>query len=152
MNPTTPKIPRKWSWHHAALTRLRDTLVAGSAERSTASRTAAERGGADLIDVANVESEHAALLAQLAQRQLDWILGLNPFDASTIVGYGRNHPALFVTSEFKPSTPVIAGGVLNGLGGTEADETTLEPGSYNTCEYWTPMVAYAMWMLSRQTL
>ena len=71
MNPTTPKIPRKWSWHHAALTRLRDTLVAGSAERSTASRTAAERGGADLIDVANVESEHAALLAQLAQEQTE---------------------------------------------------------------------------------
>ena len=87
-------------------------------------------------------------LTQLAQRQLDWILGVNPFNASTIWGFGRNQPRLFVTGEFKPSTPTIPGGVMNGIGGTDADAPALESGSYNTCEYWTPMVGYTMWLLA----
>jgi hypothetical protein len=85
-------------------------------------------------------------LAALAQRQLDWILGVNPFDASTVTGFGRNQPRLFVTSEFKPATPLIPGGVMNGIGGNDNDQPSLEPGSYHTCEYWTPMVAYTMWL------
>jgi hypothetical protein len=87
-------------------------------------------------------------LAELAQRQLDWILGVNPFGASTVTGVGRNQPTLFVTSEFSPPTPHIDGGVMNGIGGTAGDEPTIDPGSYNTCEYWTPMVAYTMWLMS----
>jgi hypothetical protein len=83
-----------------------------------------------------------------AQRQLDWILGANPFDASTVTGVGRNQPPLFVTGEFRPATPPIPGGVMNGLGGTALDEPALEPGSYHTCEYWTPMVAYTMWLMA----
>jgi hypothetical protein len=87
-------------------------------------------------------------LAAIAQWQLDWILGRNPFDASTITGVGRNQPALFVTSEFRPVTPPIPGGVMNGIGGTATDKPTLAPGSYNTCEYWTPMVAYTMLLMT----
>ena len=87
-------------------------------------------------------------VAHLAQRQLDWVLGANPFDASTVTGIGRNQPPLFVTSEFTPATPLIAGGVMNGIGGTANDQPTLMPGSYHTCEYWTPMVAYTMWLLT----
>lgn len=89
-------------------------------------------------------------LSQLAQRQLDWILGLNPFDASTMSGVGRNHPGHYKTGAFKPSTPVIAGGVMNGIGGTDADQPTLDAGSYNTCEYWTPMVSYAACLMCQQ--
>ena len=44
-------------------------------------------------------------LAALAQRQLDWILGVNPFDASTMTGVGRNQPKQFVTGEFKTGDP-----------------------------------------------
>lgn len=87
-------------------------------------------------------------LARLAQRQLDWILGVNPFNASTITAIGRNQPRLFVTSEFKPPTPLIPGGVMNGIGGDERDQPQLASGSYHTCEYWTPMVAYAMWLMA----
>jgi hypothetical protein len=85
---------------------------------------------------------------QLAQRQLDWILGSNPFNASTVTGVGRNQPALFVTSEFRPATPLIPGGVMNGLGGDANDRVVLDSGSYHTCEYWTPMVAYTMWLMA----
>ena len=81
-------------------------------------------------------------LRTLAQRQLDWIIGVNPFNASTITAVGSNQPRLFTTGEFKPVTPPIPGGVMNGLGGNENDIPVLAPGSYHTCEYWTPMVAY----------
>jgi hypothetical protein len=87
-------------------------------------------------------------LRELAQRQLDWVLGVNPFDASTIVDVGRNQPALYRSSQFKPNTPSIPGGVMNGFGGSERDEPVLLPGSYHTCEYWTPMVAHTMWLLA----
>lgn len=87
-------------------------------------------------------------LAGLAQRQLDWILGANPFNASTVTGVGRNQPALFKSGEFKPTTPLIPGGVMNGLGGMSSDDVCINSGSWNTCEYWTPMVAYTMWLMS----
>jgi hypothetical protein len=93
-----------------------------------------------------------AELATLAQRQLDWIVGVNPFNASTISGVGSNQPPLFVTREFKPSTPEIPGGVMNGLGGTDEDEPSLLPGSYHTCEYWTPMVTYVLCLMHEITL
>jgi hypothetical protein len=87
-------------------------------------------------------------LASLAQRQLDWILGVNPFNASTITDVGRNQPPLYVTGAFKPPTPPIPGGVMNGIGGDENDQPVLMSGSWHTCEYWTPMVAYTMWLMA----
>lgn len=87
-------------------------------------------------------------LAALAQRQLDWIVGANPFDASTVTDAGHNQPPLYRPGAFKPPTPLIPGGVMNGIGGSDNDEPILFPGSYHTCEYWTPMVAYTMWLLA----
>ena len=84
----------------------------------------------------------------LAQRQLDWIVGVNPLCASTMTGVGSNQPRLFVTREFKPPTPEIPGGVMNGLGGDDNDRVVALPGSYHTCEYWTPMVGYTMWLMN----
>ena len=37
---------------------------------------------------------------------------------------------------------------MNGLGGTEDDHPALFSGSYHTCEYWTPMVAYTMTLMA----
>lgn len=87
-------------------------------------------------------------LASLAQRQLDWILGANPFNASTVTGAGRNQPKLYSTGAFDPPTPLIFGGVMNGFGGTASDVMHVNPGSWNTCEYWTPMVAYTTWLMA----
>lgn len=87
-------------------------------------------------------------LAALAQRQLDWILGVNPFDASTVTGVGRNQPPRMVASEFVPPTPAIPGGVMNGIGGTRHDLPYLGPGEYHTTEYWTPMVGTTMWLVA----
>ncbi len=82
-----------------------------------------------------------------AQRQLDWILGVNPFNASTVEGFGHNHPQRFVNAtEFRPATPQITGAVMNGLGGSMDDTPARYDGSYHTAEYWTPMVAYTLWL------
>ena len=102
--------------------------------------------GVGLCRAARILSDDS--LRHLAQRQLDWILGANPFDASTVTGVGRNQPPLFVTGAFNPPTPSIDGGVMNGIGGNLVDEPDLLPGSYHTCEYWTPMVAYTMSLMA----
>ncbi len=86
--------------------------------------------------------------AALAQRQLDWILGANPFNASTVMGIGHNQPQHMFGAEFDPATPYLPGAVMNGISGDARDIPQLRPGSWQECEYWTPMVAYMLWMLS----
>ena len=86
-------------------------------------------------------------LKVLAQRQLDWILGTNPFNSSTLVGIGYQHPKHFPGSSFLPRTPVIPGAVLNGLGGDHNDQPSIGNGDWQISEYWTPMVAYTLWLM-----
>ena len=86
--------------------------------------------------------------AALAQRQLDWILGVNPFDASTVMGAGYNNPQHMFGGEFYPPTPFLPGAVMNGISGNEDDEPQLRPGQWQETEYWTPMVAFTMWLMA----
>ncbi|MDR3269621.1 MAG: glycoside hydrolase family 9 protein [Tannerella sp.] len=89
-------------------------------------------------------------LKAAAQKQLDWIIGFNPFNSSTIAGVGYNHPVHFINEgQFRPATPVIPGGVMNGLGGDKDDQPHLIlHNNYNQSEYWTPMVAYTLWLMA----
>ena len=87
-------------------------------------------------------------LEALAQRQLDWILGVNPFNSSTLIGVGHNHPVHFPGSTFLPNTPVIHGAVMNGLGGDEDDQPVIGTGQWQISEYWTPMVAFTLWLMA----
>jgi hypothetical protein len=88
-------------------------------------------------------------LTNLAQRHLDWILGTNPFNASTVVGSGKNQPQLYHPGAFTPATPLMNGGVMNGIGGDANDQPLLTPGSWQNCEYWTPMTAYTTWLMAQ---
>ncbi len=90
-------------------------------------------------------------MKSMAQRQLDWITGINPFNSSTVIGIGYNHPKHFPGSTFLPNTPVIPGAVLNGLGGTPDDQADIGNGSWQISEYWTPMVAYTIWLMAELT-
>jgi hypothetical protein len=101
--------------------------------------------GVALCLCADVLGDHS--LRRIAQRQLDWIMGVNPFNASTITGVGRNQPDLFINlNGYRPPTPEIPGGVYNGIRGDE-DQPQLKPGSWVTCEYWTPNVVHTMWLM-----
>lgn len=84
----------------------------------------------------------------LAQRQADWILGFNPFNASSVADVGYNHPQHMFGAAFAPSTPFLPGAVINGISGNKLDEPQLRPGSWQDTEYWTPMVAYTLALLS----
>jgi hypothetical protein len=37
---------------------------------------------------------------------------------------------------------------MNGLGGTTADQPFVGDGVYHVSEYWTPMVAYTVWLMA----
>ena len=91
-------------------------------------------------------------LKTYAQKQLDWIIGVNPYNSSTIVGMGHNHPKHFPGSSFYPLTPVLAGAVLNGLGGDHNDLPVIGDGNWQISEYWTPMVAYTLWLMAELTV
>lgn len=86
-------------------------------------------------------------LRALAQRQLDFILGVNPFQASTVEGLGVNQPDYFKTTEFVPHTPKIIGAVMAGLGTSEDDQPVLLPGWWQTTEYWMESVAHTVILL-----
>jgi hypothetical protein len=87
-------------------------------------------------------------LKAVAQRQLDWIMGQNPFNSSTIEMAGHNQPKHFPGSTFIPDVPVLPGAVLNGLGGDAADMPYKGNGDWQVSEYWTPMVAFTLWLMS----
>ncbi|MCB0667638.1 MAG: glycoside hydrolase family 9 protein [Saprospiraceae bacterium] len=87
-------------------------------------------------------------LQAMAQHQLDWILGSNPHQSSTLIGIGHHHPRHFPGSTFLPRTPVIYGAVMNGLGGNEKDQPIIGDGNWQISEYWTPMVSYTLWLMA----
>jgi hypothetical protein len=83
----------------------------------------------------------------VACRQIDWVLGCNQFDASTVEGVGLNQPMRFVNgNEFFPPTPQIPGAVMTGIQGDANDNP--EPfGNNCSTEYDMPPTVMLMWFL-----
>jgi hypothetical protein len=76
----------------------------------------------------------------LACRQLEWILGANPFGASLMTGEGARHP--YPHSRY---VGLIPGGIMNGIGGNQRDEPVLDTEmglDWRTAEYWSPHNAH----------
>lgn len=94
----------------------------------------------------------AAALSAYAQRQLDWILGLNPFDSCMLQGSGRNNPRYHFLNGFDYAN--CPGGICNGVTGGLADEEDVEffsvsrPGivddNWRWAEQWLP---HASWYI-----
>lgn len=102
-------------------------------------------------------AQHALLLGRLARlipassetysalayRQLEWIVGANPFGASLMTGQGARNP--YPHSRFVGPIP---GGIMNGIAGNERDEPVLDRQNgldWRTNEYWSPHVAFFIW-------
>lgn len=63
-------------------------------------------------------------LILFAQRQLDWIMGCNPFDSCMIDGFGRNNIQYFFGNQYDfMNSP---GGICNGITARESDDSGLE--------------------------
>jgi len=82
-----------------------------------------------------------------AQRQVNWIFGCNPFDASTVEGVGFNQPVRFIGGEFFPPTPQVPGAVMTGVIGDDDDNPVPFANNCST-EYDIPASAPLIWLLS----
>ncbi len=79
----------------------------------------------------------------LAYRQLEWIMGANPFAACMMTGEGMRNP--YPHSRF---IGLIPGGIMNGIAGNVRNEPVLDMHyhlDWRTCEYWSPHVAFYIW-------
>lgn len=101
---------------------------------------------------------HALLLAKaarvfgsrdyrdLAYRQLEWVMGANPFGACLMTGEGMRNPCPY--SVFVGPIP---GGIVNGIAGNVQDEPILDTEcivDWRTGEYWSPHNAFYLWAVS----
>ena len=71
------------------------------------SLAAAAKMSAELLK--DSDTDLAQALQAYAQQQLNWVLGLNPFDACMLYGHGHNNP------EYVDGYPSAPGGVCNGI-------------------------------------
>lgn len=84
--------------------------------------------------------------------QLNWILGLNPYDACMLHGHGRNNiPYMFFNSWEYTNAP---GGICNGITGGYTEDTGIDFGlrfaetgkddDWRWAEQWLPHAAWYM--------
>lgn len=69
-------------------------------------------------------------LRDAAWRQIDWILGNNPLNASTVCGVGQGQPAVYKES----LEPRSDGMVVQGIGGGDKDLPYMRNGHWRWCE------------------
>jgi hypothetical protein len=99
-----------------------------------------------LARFARILGERGRPYFDLAYRQLEWIMGANPFGACLMTGEGMRNP--YPHSRF---VGLIPGGIMNGIAGNAADEPILDTEfhlDWRTCEYWSPHVAFYIWATS----
>jgi len=121
-----------------------------------ASMAAAARLAAPLFTDDKVFKEK---LENFALNQLNWILGLNPYDASMLHGSGHNNPAygFFGTFEYTNAPGGIANGITSGLENEEDIDFNLsyaktgKDNDWRWAEQWLPHAAwYLLAISSRQ--
>jgi hypothetical protein len=95
-------------------------------------------------------------LENFALDQLNWILGLNPYDASMLHGSGHNNPAygFFGTFEYTNAPGGIANGITSGLTDEEDIDFNLSyaktkmDNDWRWAEQWLPHAAWYMLAIS----
>lgn len=102
------------------------------------------------------DTKLAAELTEFADNQLNWIMGMNPFDACMIEGYGRNNIQYFFNKRYDFMN--CPGGICNGITGGLHDEDgiafIMEPNeeiqdNWRWAEQWLPHVS---WFICAQAL
>jgi hypothetical protein len=97
-----------------------------------------------LAKAARVFGTHEYL--DLAYRQLEWVMGANPFGACLMTGEGMRNP--YPHSRF---VGLVPGGIMNGIAGNVRDEPVLDTEygfDWRTCEYWAPHNGWYLWAVS----
>ncbi len=85
-------------------------------------------------------------LLRFAGRQIDWILGANPFDICFLHGLGENNPPAYSSSKMQGGT--LPGGIANGITGKEEDGSGIQwptdSHGWRWVEQWLPHAAWYM--------
>jgi hypothetical protein len=79
----------------------------------------------------------------IAYRQLEWVMGANPFGACLMTGEGMRNP--YPHSRY---VGLIPGGIMNGIAGNTQDAPILDTEygfDWRTTEYWSPHNAFYIW-------
>ncbi len=82
----------------------------------------------------------------LAYRQLEWVMGANPFASCLMTGEGLRNPC-----PHSRYVGLIIGGIVNGIAGNAQDEPILDMENgldWRTTEYWSPHVGFYEWAVS----
>jgi len=94
----------------------------------------------------------AARLRGYAQDQLNWILGLNPFDSSMLEGTGRKNPEYFYFGAYEYTN--APGGIVNGVTAGFKDESDIDfnvphtvTGGDNDWRWGEQWLPHATWYL-----
>lgn len=95
-------------------------------------------------------------LERFALRQLNWILGLNPFDACMLQGSGHNNPAygFFGTFEYTNAPGGIINGITSGFENEEDIDLNLpysitgKDADWRWAEQWLPHAAWYLLAVS----
>jgi hypothetical protein len=98
------------------------------------------------------DAEFARQLQTFSTSQLDWILGLNPFDSSMLNGVGRNNPQymFFDSWEFTNAPGGISNGITSGFrdeDGIDFDLTYKQTGADNDWRWQEQWLPHAAWYL-----
>ena len=88
--------------------------------------------------------------------QLNWILGLNPFDACMLQGRGRNNPQYIFFESFEYTN--APGGIVNGITGGYRDEEDIDlnlhfsetgkDDDWRWAEQWLPHAAWFLYAVA----
>lgn len=99
--------------------------------------------------------QQSSILMTFGQRQLDWILGQNPFNACMLAGHGINNPS------YTAGYPNALGGICNGItsGFDDENEVAFIPEEYKDRldqnwrwgEQWIPHAAWFALAISWQS-
>jgi hypothetical protein len=88
-------------------------------------------------------------LRTYATNQVNWILGLNPYDMCMLQGKGRNNPA-----DYEVGLPSPPGGICNGITSGVEDELDIAflPEPHGTDAHWTwrwkeQWIPHAAWLI-----
>jgi hypothetical protein len=101
--------------------------------------------------------EIGAELRTYARDQINWILGLNPFDICMLQGKGRNNP-----EDYEAGAPNPPGGICNGITSSVEDEQDIAfmpapygrraDGSWRWKEQWIPHSAWLALALAAEAM
>jgi hypothetical protein len=116
------------------------------ASLAAAARTLARRTG---------DEELRRKLRALGDDQINWILGLNPFDCCMMEGFGRNHIQYFFLDryDFLNCPGGIVNGITSGLHDDDGIALVTEPtdevkDNWRWAEQWLPHASWLLYALS----